>query len=42
MLDAKSENQEYRWTEGIYSLRFEYKKDVGLHLMYVPVQEGDD
>lgn len=42
VLDAKSENQEYRWTEGIYSLRFEYKKDVGLHLMYVPVQEGDD
>lgn len=42
VLDAKSENQEYRWTEGIYRLRFEYRKDIGLHLMYVPVQEGDD
>lgn len=42
VMEAKAEGLEYRWCEGIYSLRFEYKKDVGLHLMYVPVQEGDD
>lgn len=42
VMEAKAEDLEYRWCEGIYSLRFEYKKDVGLHLMYVPIQEGDD
>lgn len=42
VMEAKAEDLEYRWCEGVYSLRFEYKKDVGLHLMYVPIQEGDD
>lgn len=39
---AQQDDDDYRWTSGCYSLRFEYRKDVGLHLMYVPVQEGDD
>lgn len=39
---AQQDGDDYRWTSGCYSLRFEYRKDVGLHLMYVPVQEGDD
>lgn len=39
---AKQDDDDYRWTSSCYSLRFEYRKDVGLHLMYVPVQEGDD
>ena len=42
VMEARAENLDYRWSEGIYSLRFEYKKDIGLHLMYVPIQEGDD
>lgn len=39
---AQQDGDEYKWSEGCYSLRFEYRKDIGLHLMYVPLQEGDD
>lgn len=39
---AHQENDDYRWTEGCYHLRFEYRKNIGLHLMYVPLQEGED
>lgn len=39
---AHQENDDYRWTEGRYHLRFEYRKNIGLHLMYVPLQEGED
>lgn len=40
--DAQQDGDEYRWIEGCYHLRFEYRKNVGLHLIYVPIQEGDD
>lgn len=40
--DAQQDGDEHRWIEGCYHLRFEYRKNVGLHLMYVPIQEGDD
>ena len=39
---AHQENDDYRWVEGRYHLRFEYRKNIGLHLMYVPLQEGED
>ena len=39
---AHQENDDYRWVEGCYHLRFEYRKNIGLHLMYVPLQEGED
>lgn len=39
---AQQDGDEYKWSEGCHSLRFEYRKDIGLHLMYVPLQEGDD
>ena len=39
---AHQENDDYRWAEGCYHLRFEYRKNIGLHLMYVPLQEGED
>lgn len=39
--EAKKENHEYFWLESNYNLRFEYRKDVGLYLMYVPIHEGD-
>ena len=40
--EAHQENDDYRWAEGRYHLRFEYRKNIGLHLMYVPLQEGED
>lgn len=39
---AQRESGDYIWSEGCYHLRFEYRRNVGLHLMYVPIQEGDD
>lgn len=40
--EAQHDDDDYKWSEGCYKLRFEYRKDIGLHLMYVPLQEGDD
>lgn len=40
--EAQQDDDEYKWIEGCYHLRFEYRKGTGLHLMYVPIQEGDD
>lgn len=40
--EAQRDGDEYRWIEGCYHLRFEYRKGTGLHLMYAPIQEGDD
>ena len=42
VVKAHQENDDYRWVEGCYHLRFEYRKNIGLHLMYVPLQEGED
>ena len=42
VVKAHQENDDYRWIEGCYHLRFEYRKNIGLHLMYVPLQEGED
>ena len=42
VVKAHQENDDYRWVEGRYHLRFEYRKNIGLHLMYVPLQEGED
>lgn len=42
VMEAKKENHEYLWYESSYNLRFEYRKDVGLYLMYVPVHGGDN
>lgn len=39
---AQQDGNDYKWSEGCYNLRFEYRKDIGLHLMYVPLHEGDD
>ena len=40
--EAQQDDDEYKWIEGCYHLRFEYRKGTGLHLMYVPIQEGED
>ena len=40
--EAQQDDDEYKWIEGRYHLRFEYRKNIGLHLMYVPLQEGED
>ena len=42
VMEAKKENHEYLWYESNYNLRFEYRKDIGLYLMYVPIHGGDN
>ena len=42
VMEAKKENLEYFWYESNYNLRFEYRKDIGLCLMYVPIHGGDN